>query len=88
MIPEIKKRKPLDNFKFAVGTGMNWVDINKGILYHIQEYADALNDPKIPKDKKPTKIRMTKLGDNTEIGLADPDTIARKMRDPDPDPRY
>lgn len=88
MIPVERKGKKLDNFKFAMGTSMNWVDLDAGVIYHIQEYKEALNDPKIPKDKKPTKIRMTRLSDNSEIGWADAFVVEQKMNDPDPDPRY
>ncbi len=82
-----KKRK-LDNFKFAVGIGVNWVDMDTGIMYMIQEYSEMLHDPKIPKDQKPTKIRMIKYMTDEEVGWADEDEVARKMRDPEPDPRY
>lgn len=82
-----KKRK-LDNFKFAIGMGANWVDQDKGIIYMIQEYAESLHDPKSPKDKKPTRIRMVRLSDNTDIGWADEWVVAEKMKDPEPDPRY
>ena len=82
-----KKRK-LNNFKFAVGMGTNWVDMDTGIIYMIQEYAEALHDPKIPKDKKPTKIRMVSMKDNSDLGWADEWTVAEKMKDPEPDPRY
>ena len=82
------KYRKLDNFKFACGLGANWVDHDAGILYHIQEYRDAIEDPKIPQDKKPTKIRMTRISDGTEIGWADEYFVAMKMKDPEPDPRY
>lgn len=82
-----KKRK-LDNFKFAVGLGANWVDQDEGVIYMIQEYTEALHDPKIPKDKKPTRIRMVRLSDNKEIGWAEEWLVAEKMKDPEPDPRY
>ena len=81
------KRKT-DNFKLAVGMGTYWVDLDSGILYHIQEYYDALHDPKIPKDKKPTKIRMTNYKTGEEIGWADETVVMEKMKDPEPDPRY
>lgn len=82
-----KKRK-LDNFKFAVGMGANWVDQDAGVLYMIQEYSEALHDPKIPKDKKLNKIRMVRLSDNKEIGWAEEWLVAEKMKDPEPDPKY
>ena len=51
--------KRADNFKFALGMGTNWADLDKGYMYMIQEYAEKINDPKIPNDQKPTKIRIT-----------------------------
>ena len=82
-----RKRK-LGNFQFALSLGANWVDQDKGNVYHIQEYYEALHDPKIPQDKKPTKIRMTSLKDNSEVGWVDEYTVAERMKDPEPDPRY
>jgi len=88
MIPMARKEKKMSNYKFALGYGMNWVDLDTGILYHIQEFKEALDDSKIPKDKKPTKIRMTKVSDGSEIGFEDPIIVEKKMKDPPPDPRY
>ena len=82
------KRRKLDNFKFALGTGSNWIDLDNGITYMIQEYYDVLHDPKIPKDKKPTKIRMVNTLTGKDIGWADEWEVAEKMKDPEPDPRY
>ena len=87
MMPVPQKKKPADNFKLALGMGVNWVDLDSGIIYMIQEYKEALDDPTIPKENKPTKIRMiNSKGD--EIGWADPDIVQKKMSDPDPDPKY
>ena len=88
MIPLPMKKKPIDNFKFALGMGVNWVDLDNGVMYHIQEYAEKLKDPSIPKDKKPTKIRMTKMDGITEIGWADEYQVIEKMKDPEVDKRY
>ena len=88
MIPVPRKEKKMNNFRFALGYGMNWVDMDTGILYHIQDYKEALDDPKIPKDQKPTKIKMSKVSDGTVIGWEDPIIVAKKMQDPPPDPRY
>lgn len=88
MIPAARKEKKMNNFDFALGYGMNWVDLDTGVLYHIQEYKEALNDPKIPKNSKPTKIRMTKVSDGSLIGWEDPFIVKKKMKDPPPDPRY
>lgn len=82
------KRRKIDNFKTAVGMGANWIDMDSGIIYMIQEYAEALHNPKIPKDKKPTKIRMVKYKTGEDLGYADESVVEQKMKDPEPDPRY
>ena len=82
------KIRKMENYKFAFGMGANWIDQDTGIMYHIQEYYEALHDPKIPKDKKPTKIRMTNYKTGEELGYIDENLIAEKMKDPEPDPRY
>ena len=82
-----KKRKT-DHFRMAVGMGVNWVDMNTGIMYMIQEYAEALHNPKIPKEKKPTKIRMMNYRTGEDLGYADETVVEMRMRDPEPDPRY
>ena len=82
------KIRRMENYKFAMGLGANWIDQDTCIMYHIQEYYDALHDPKIPKDKKPTKIRMTNYKTGEELGYIDENLIAEKMKDPEPDPRY
>jgi hypothetical protein len=82
------KRRKLDNFKMAVGMGSNWADLDSGVMYMIQEYAEALHDPKIPKDKKPTKIRMVKISTGEDLGWADETVVEMRMQDPEPDPRY
>ena len=82
------KRRKLDNFKLAVSLGTNWIDMDTGIMYMIQEYAEALHDPKVPKDKKPTKIRMVKYKTGEDLGMADEYVVEQKMKDPEPDPRY
>lgn len=81
-------RRKMNNFKTAVGMGANWVDMDTGIIYMIQEYAEALHNPKIPKDRKPTKIRMVKYKTGEDLGYADETLVALKMDDPEPDPRY
>ena len=80
------KVRKFENFKFAMGIGANWIDQDTGITYHIQEYQEKLKDPTIPKEQKPTKIRMSKNG--KDIGYADEWDVKEKMRDPEPDPRY
>ena len=39
-----KKKTRADNFKFALGMGTNWADLNNGYMYMIQEYAEKMND--------------------------------------------
>lgn len=82
------KIRSLDNFKTAMGLGANWIDQDTGIMYHIQEYCELLRDPKIPKDAKPTKIKMSDVKTGKTIGYADEYTVKERMKDPIPDPRY
>ena len=82
-----KKRK-LNNFKLAMGMGVNWVDMDLGLMYMIQEYSEQVQDPKVPKDQKPTKIRVVKYSTGETIGWEDEVTVEQKMKDPEPDPRY
>lgn len=82
------RRRKLNNFKTALGMGSNWVDLNTGIMYMIQEYYEMLHDPTIPKDQKPTRIRMVEYKTGKDLGWADEYTVAEKMKDPEPDPRY
>lgn len=82
------KRRKLNNFKTAVGLGANWIDLDRGVIYMIQEYAEALHDPKIPKDKKPTKIRMKDYRTDEDLGYEDETVVELRMDDPEPDPRY
>ncbi len=86
--PQRRKRKA-DNFKFALGMGTNWADLDKGVMYMIQEYKEKLDDPTIPADKKPTKIRVCDIN-NTSITLdwVAPEVIQERMKDPEPDPKY
>ena len=82
-----RKRK-LNNFKLAFGTGSNWVDLDSGVMYMIQEYSEMMRDPKVPDDQKPTKIRMVNYKTGELIGWADEAVVEQKMKDPEPDPRY
>lgn len=82
------KRRKLNNFKLAVGMGVNWVDMDTGIMYMIQEYSEMLHDPKVPDDQKPTKIRMVKYKTGEDLGWEDETVVEQKMKDPEPDPRY
>lgn len=82
------RRRKLNNFKLAVGMGSNWVDLDTGVMYMIQEYSDMIHDPKIPEDQKPTRIRMVNYKTGEDIGWADEYAVEQKMKDPEPDPRY
>lgn len=82
------KIRKLDNFKMSMGMGANWIDLDTNIMYHIQEYYEMLKDPKISKDAKPTKIKMTNYKTGEVIGYADEYEVAERMKDPEPDPRY
>ncbi len=82
------KRRKMNNFKTAVGMGANWVDMDTGIIYMIQEYAEALHNPKIPADQKPTQIRMIEYKTGKDLGYADETVVEMRMADPEPDPRY
>ena len=84
----LRRKRKLNNFDFAFGMGMNWVDLDRGLMYMIQEYKEKLNDPSIPQDKKPKKIRIFKTDGKTFVGEADPELIRERMKDPEPDPRY
>jgi len=83
-----RRKHKVNNFKFALGMGVNWVDLDTGYLYMIQEYAEQMNDPSIPDSRKPTKIRIMKTDGVTEVGWATPESVEEKMKDPEPDPKY
>lgn len=83
MIPVLKKPKKIDNYKFAVGFGMNWADLDKGVMYHIQDYKEAID-----RGENPKGIKMTSLSDGRDLGTADPILVEQKMKDPGIDPRY
>lgn len=82
-----RKRKT-DNFKLALGMGSNFVDLDRGVTYMIQEYAEAIRDPKIPKDRKPTKIRVVSNKTGNDVEWIDEWMAQERMKDPEPDPRY
>lgn len=88
MFEPLRRKRQSNNFKFALGMGMNWIDIDRGLIYMIQEYREKMDDPNIPKDKKPKKIRIFKLDGETYVGEAEPEIIEERMKDPEPDPRY
>ena len=83
MIPVQRKPKKIDNYKFAMGMGMNWADLDKGIMYLIQDYKDAL-----AKGENPKGVKMISLADGSDLGTADPILVEQRMKDPDIDPKY
>ncbi len=82
------KIRKMSNFKLAMGTGSNWIDLDSGVMYMLQEYSELIHDTKVPKDQKPTRIRMVNYKTGETIGWADEDAVAELMKDPEPDPRY
>ena len=82
------KIRKMDNFKTALGMGANFIDMDEGVMYHVQEYYEALHDPKIPPDKKPHSIKVTNYKTGVLLGYIDEALAAEKMKDRDPDPRY
>ena len=83
-----RRKHKLNNYDFAFGMGVNWVDMDTGKMYLIQEYKEALENPEIPKDKKPTKIKIISMDGKTDLGEIAPEVLAEKMKDPKPDPKY
>ena len=83
-----RQKHEVNNFKFALGMGMNWVDLDKNCMYMIQEYSEKLNDPTIPESQKPKKIRIMNLDGTVELGAVEPEIIEERMKDPDADPKY
>ena len=80
----MRKKSELRNFDFCSGMGVNWVDMDSGRMYHIQEYKEAMD-----RGEKPQKIRVTTYSDpNTTIEWLDPMIVKERMEDPEPDPRY
>lgn len=84
----VRRRRPVNNYKLAYGMGVNWVDLDKKRIYMIQEYKEKMDDPSIPKDQKPKKIRVMDLDGKTEIGWEIPEVVEERMKDPEPDPKY
>ena len=79
-----RKKHELRNYDFCYGMGVNWYDVSKGVMYHIQEYKEA-----IEKGEKPKGIRVTMGGDPARtIEWVDPYILKERMADPEPDPRY
>ena len=93
MMPVPKKQKKVDNYKFAVGTGNNWVDLDKGVMYMIQEYKEALEKGERPKGIRVVSLTETILDEDSyevpkDLGYVAPEKVEEMMKDPEPDPRY
>ena len=76
-------KKDMKNFEFALGLGMNWVDLSKGRLFHVQEYKEALD-----RGEHPAGIRVTNIAGDEELGVWSEIRCQDEMRDPDIDPKY
>ena len=79
-----RKKHEMRNYDVCYGAGVNFYDLEKGVMYHIQEYKEA-NE----KGEHPKGIRVTRGGDiNQTIEWVQPEVLQDRMADPDPDPRY
>ena len=83
MIKPMKKKHQLNNYDFCLGMKVNWVDLDRGKMYHIQEYAEAIARGEIPKG-----IKVTNVNSDDIIEILDPVVVRERMKDPEPDPRY
>lgn len=82
---KLRKKTPMENFKFCVGSACNYVDMETGKMYHIQEYAEEIR-----KGKDPDKIKVT-YWDNANgpaLEYVTPEQMKDIMADKEPDPRY
>lgn len=81
---ELRKKHAMRNYDFCYGAGVNYYDLEKGLMYHIQEYKEA-----IEKGEHPKGIRVSQYGNiKNTIEWVDPVILADRMQDPPPDPRY
>ena len=84
MIVKQRKKHELNNYDFCYGMKVNWVDMNTGKLYYIQEYAEA-----VERGEKPKGIKVAYTNDTDHIlEVLDPVVVRERMKDPEPDPRY
>jgi len=84
MYEKPRKKHPMKNYDFCFGAGVNYYDMETGLMYHIQEYKEAID-----KGEKPTKIRVSIGGDISKTtAWLEPEIVAERMKDPEPDPRY
>lgn len=77
-----RKKHKMQDYEFCYGAGLNWVDLNTGRTYFIQEYKEAIEVDKI----KPPGIRWV----DERTGETDYVTeyqMREIMKDPEPDPR-
>ena len=79
-----RKKHEMHNYDFCYGAGVNFYDLTRGHMYHIQEYKEA-----IERGEKPKGIRVS-IGGNpaNTIEWIDPVICQERMKDPEPDPRY
>ena len=81
---KLRKKHELKNYDFCYGMKANWVDMETGRMYHIQEYREAIDRGEIPKG-----IRVTQWGDPEKtLEWIDEYTLRQRMTDPEPDPKY
>ena len=80
----IRRKHRMDHFDFCYGSGTNWVDMNTGLMYHIQEYKERKE-----KGEDVDKIRVTRWDiPNSEQEPVSEMKLREIMEDPEPDPRY
>ena len=82
---QLRKKHELKNYDFCYGMSANWVDMDTGKIYHIQEYREAID-----RGEQPAGIRVTKWNDPTQktVEIVGEYTVRERMKDPEPDPRY
>lgn len=84
MIEPLRKKHALRNYDFCYGMKANWVDMDTGKMYHIQEYREAID-----RGEKPNGIRVSIWGDPEKtVEWVGEYTVRERMKDADPDPRY
>lgn len=79
----MRKKSELKNYDFCYGMAANWVDMDKGLMYHIQEYREAID-----KGEHPKGIRVTRWGSDETIEVVDEYIVRERMKDDEPDPKY
>lgn len=86
-VPPRRKRQ-MNNYKFAMGMGVNYYDMDTGYVYMIQEYKEKMDDPNIPLKDKPKKIRVMNSQMTILLDEVAPEILEEQMKDPEPDPKY